>query len=255
MNSESPMKRLGLIGYPLTHSFSRSYFGNKFKEENLSGYCYDNFEIQRIEEFPVLISRFPDLIGLNVTIPYKKSVVNYLDRLDPTAAAIGAVNTIRIENIRDRKLLTGYNTDVQGFLKSLEGLIGSDRPAALIFGSGGASLAVRFVLEQLGIEHKIVSRKKILGQLTYAGLDTKVIIGHRLLINCTPLGTYPEVDRCIPIPFDGISSGHYLYDLVYNPPETVFLKTGLERGAKIKNGYEMLTGQAEESWKIWTRDS
>jgi shikimate dehydrogenase len=255
MNSQFPTKRLGLIGYPLSHSFSRTYFENKFRSENIEGYSYDNFEIPDIEVLPDLISGHDGLIGLNVTIPYKKSVIRYLHSLDPVAREIGAVNTIKIDRAGDKMILTGYNTDVPGFMISLEGFLGTSRPSALVFGSGGASSAVRFVLEKLGIHYLVVSRKQVPGQLTYADLNVHLIMGHRLLVNCTPLGTYPDIGECIPIPYDGISAGHYLYDLVYNPSRTVFLAKGLERGARIMNGHEMLIRQAEEAWKIWTKDS
>lgn len=252
------MNKFGLIGFPLTHSFSQKYFLEKFKKENLSYYSYGNFPLKPIENFPDLLKNNFDLIGLNVTIPYKESVMKYLDKIDETAKEVGAVNCIKIQNSELRaQYLIGYNTDVLGFEESLKLLLEKTHKKALVLGSGGGAKAVMYVLKKSGIEFLIVSRKnqkgiENLSGLNYDDLNKKIISEHLLIINTTPLGMSPNEDECPNIPYQFVSEKHLFYDLIYNPEETLFLKKGKERGAKTKNGLEMLHLQAEKSWEIWT---
>lgn len=246
------MKKFGLIGFPLAHSFSKKYYDAKIERQQISGVGYDLYPIPDITDFPRLVEKDTQLMGINVTIPYKIAVMDYLDQLSPEAKAIAAVNCIRIDRKdSDKPLLTGYNTDVYGFTESLKPLLQSHHHAALILGNGGAAKAVSFALGRLGIPHTIVSRSARKGQLTYAQLDAAVIGIHPLIINSTPLGTYPDVMNCPNIPYGLLDDRHLLYDLVYNPPETEFLKRGKARGAVAKNGLEMLELQAERNWEIW----
>ena len=247
------MRTFGLIGYPLSHSFSQKYFTEKFVREGIPDAHYELFPLQNISELPDLLYRHPDLCGLNVTIPYKTAVIPYLHALDSTAQAVGAVNCVRIRN----NLLTGFNTDVVGFEQSLRPVIANWQPPegiqALILGTGGAAKAVAWVLQNMGISYRFVSRqpegKDQILYNTIAGLSPDV---YRIVINTTPLGTYPNVDVCPPIPFDWLQAEHLVYDLVYNPPETLLLRLAAERGCKVKNGLEMLHLQAEAAWKIWS---
>jgi len=246
------MKKFGLIGFPLAHSFSKKYYDAKIERQQISGVGYDLYPIPDITDFPRLVEKDTQLMGINVTIPYKIAVMDYLDQLSPEAKAIAAVNCIRIDRKdSDKPLLTGYNTDVYGFTESLKPLLQSHHHAALILGNGGAAKAVSFALGRLGIPHTIVSRSARKGQLTYAQLDAAVIGIHPLIINSTPLGTYPDVMNCPDIPYGLLDDRHLLYDLVYNPPETEFLKRGKARGAVAKNGLEMLELQAERNWEVW----
>lgn len=240
-------KQLGLIGKTLSHSFSKNYFTQKFKQEYLSNFKYDNFELAQIEEFPSLIKTIPNLLGLNVTIPYKKEVIPFLDEISAEAEAIGAVNTILK---KDNKLL-GYNTDVIGFRQSLEPLLKSHHTKALILGTGGAAQAVAYVLNQLTIEFLFVSRTPNENQLNYAQVDASVLESYSIIINTTPLGMQPKVEVAPNINYTTINKKHLLYDLIYNPTETLFLQKGKLRGATIKNGLEMLESQAEAAWNIW----
>lgn len=231
------MRRFGLIGFPLGHSFSKGYFEAKFVREGVADCRYDNYEIEHLTAIP------QGLAGFNVTIPHKQNIIPLLKNTDAAALKIGAVNCV------DRNLC-GYNTDVIGFEKSLLQLLSGDRPRALVLGTGGASKAVVFVLEKLEIEFLQVSRQ---GSLTYDNLDTESVRSHKLIINTTPLGMYPKTDAAPKLPYEAIGSGHYLYDLVYNPAETRFMHEGRVRGALVKNGIEMLRGQAEAAWEIWNR--
>lgn len=243
------MKTYGLIGFPLSHSFSVGYFSNKFLSEGIA-YChYKNFPLTSIEELPILLQR-EQLSGLNVTIPYKEAVINYLNFIDPTAQAIGAVNCIRIA---DEKL-TGYNTDVFGFELSLKKLIGEARPKALILGTGGSSKAVAYCLSKLEMPFQFVSRDKKDNCLTYEELSEDIIHHNPLIINTTPLGMYPTIQASPAIPYRFITPANYMFDLIYNPAETAFLKHGALRGAKTQNGLEMLQLQAEKSWEIWNTE-
>ena len=246
------MIKLGLIGFPLSHSFSVQYFSDKFKQENIRGYEYKNYPIQQIGGLEDLIRDEPELLGLNVTIPYKEQVVPWLDRIDETARKIGAVNTLLISREGESVTLEGFNTDVYGFRESLIPLLDPEPGAALVLGTGGASKAIEYVLGELGISCQFVSRRPEGGQLHYRELCLPVFRQHKLIINTTPLGTYPDVSAFPDIPYDMITSEHILYDLVYNPAETRFLKMGREKGATVMNGLKMLELQAEASWHIWT---
>lgn len=239
------MRTFGLIGYPLKHSFSPGYFKRKFKEESIINSEYRLFEISSIEKIENIIEKY-DPAGLNVTIPYKEMVLDYLDELSPSAKRIGAVNTIKFTD----GLRKGFNTDIYGFEKTLVEIYGEEKPkAALILGTGGAAKAVQYVLEELDIVYHNISRRQ--GYLNYEDIDKGLMEAHHLLINTTPLGTYPNVNNSPNIPYDFIDERHILYDLVYNPELTLFLKHGKSRGAKIKNGLEMLHLQAEKAWEIW----
>lgn len=241
------MRQFGLIGFPLSHSFSKGYFTDKFLSEDRRDCHYENFPLRSIHELPDLITDHPDLVGLNVTIPYKEDVIPYLDEMDKDARAIGAVNTIRLENDK----LRGFNTDHYGFAASLKPILPDHPVKAFILGTGGASKAVAYSLEQLEIEYTFVSRINRENAISYESLTKKMISETHLIINTSPLGMYPEVEHCPEIPYDGIGSGHILYDLIYNPEVTQFLKEGEHRGASIKNGLEMLHLQAEKAWEIW----
>ena len=245
------MKTYGLIGYPLEHSFSQRYFTEKFEKEDINA-RYLNFPISSIEDFPELFTHHPYLAGLNVTIPYKEQVFKYLDDINPVAEKIGAVNVIKITWNNLNYKLKGYNSDIVGFRASLFPLLTIDHKKALVLGTGGASKAVAEALNLLNIDFKYVSRSpKGSGIIAYEDLNEEIVAEYKLIINTTPLGMYPNVDNCPDIPYDAITPGHLLYDLVYNPEETLFLKKGREKGAKTKNGLEMLYLQAEEAWRIW----
>ena len=245
------MRLYGLIGYPLGHSFSARYFAGKFAAERIADCEYRNFPLENISGLPAMIAANPDLQGFNVTIPYKQEIIPFLRRIDGEARAIGAVNCVSVVRYVDAVELAGYNTDAYGFRRSLLGLIGDDRPAALVLGTGGSSRAVKYVLEGLGIAFRNVSRTAIGGNLSYAQLTPEIISQHKLIVNCTPLGTFPNVEECTDLPYEAIGQGHYLFDLVYNPSLTEFLRRGATNGARIRNGYEMLVWQAERSWEIW----
>ncbi len=237
----------GLVGFPLEHSFSQRYFSEKFEAQKINA-NYQNFELDTIMQFPSLFQKGMHLKGLNVTIPYKESILPFLDELDEDAKIIGAVNCIRFT---ENKLI-GHNTDHQGFRLSIEPLIQQYHRKALIFGSGGSSKSVEFALRKMGIDYKIVSRNYTLeNTIHYNDISGSILNEYKILINCTPLGMFPNIDSCLPIDFDWISAEHLFFDLVYNPIESVFLRRGREKGATTKNGYEMLTIQADESWKIW----
>lgn len=249
------MKKFGLIGYPLGHSFSRNFFNEKFHFENIRAE-YVNFEISTIEQFPEVIKANPDLCGLNVTIPYKEKVIPYLNRLDPDAAAIGAVNVIRFErNAFGKVELTGYNSDVIGFERSIEPLLEPHHKKALILGTGGASKAVRHALERLGLEIRFVSRTAHDNPLylTYNELTPEIIADYKVIVNTSPVGMYPHADEFPDIPYECLTSQHLLYDLLYNPDTTLFMKKGSEQGAVVKNGLEMLLLQAFAAWDIWNQ--
>lgn len=241
------MRRFGLIGKNIEYSFSRGYFAQKFKDLGLESHSYENFDLPSIAAFPELIKVNPNLAGLNVTIPYKQEIIPLLDDLHPEAEAIGAVNTIAFVDGRTM----GYNTDIIGFRESLKPMLRPTDQAALVLGSGGASKAVCHVLASLGIAFEMVSRNPGPDQLSYQDLNTGVLGQYQILINCTPLGTHPQTEAAPDLRYEALESFHLLYDLVYNPPLTRFLKLGLEQGARIKNGREMLELQAEASWEIW----
>jgi shikimate dehydrogenase len=239
----------GLIGYPLGHSFSKRYFSEKFDREGRTNHRYELFPLEHLEALPALLHQYPHLQGLNVTIPYKEQVLAYCDWIHPEALAIGAVNTLKIQDGR----LEGYNSDVFGFKHSLLDWLPSDnRPAeALVLGTGGAAKAVGFVLSQLGISFQMVSRNPERAPLTYEQLTRDVIQNHHLIINTTPLGMAPDTTKAPDLPYQLITANHYIYDLIYNPAETRLMHLGKARGAEVKNGLEMLYLQAERSWSIW----
>lgn len=244
------MKKVyGLIGYPLGHSFSRKYFNDKFRKEGISDCEYKLFELENIQMLPEIMKKEPNLQGFNITIPYKQEVLQYLDKLDQHAEEIGAVNVVKIV---DSKLI-GYNSDFLGFSDTLIKFINlNDVNKALILGTGGASKAIAYALKKLNIEFLYVSRKLGNHAITYEELRNKELIStQQLIINTTPVGTYPNAENAPDIPYESINGQHYLYDLVYNPQETLFMKNGREQGAKVINGYDMLVGQAEAAWKIW----
>ena len=249
------MRQFGLIGYPLSHSFSQKFFTEKFLQENIVNAKYDNFPIASIESFAGLWKENPNLEGLNVTIPYKKEVIPFLQHSSAVVQEINACNCIRKFNNE----LYGYNTDVIGFEKSLLPFLQPHHTHALILGTGGASAAVQWVLQKLNIQFQIVSRKgnaieannEMKAYLSYDQLAASVIESHTLIINTSPLGMYPNTNEAPPIAYEGITAQHHLYDLVYNPIETLFMKNGLAKGATVQNGLAMLHIQAEESWTIW----
>ncbi|HET6255379.1 MAG TPA: shikimate dehydrogenase [Puia sp.] len=242
------MRRYGLIGYPLSHSWSLRYFTEKFEREGISDCIYSNYPLPAIGALSSVLSE-PALCGLNVTIPYKEQVVPFLDARNEVVEEIGACNCIRIEAGR----LTGYNTDVAGFEQSLVRKLEAHHRQALVLGTGGAAKAVGYVLRRLRIGYRLVSRRPRpdTGDLGYDQVDMGLMGEATLIINTTPAGMYPNVDECPPIPYEGLTPRHYLFDLIYNPERTLFLQRGEARGAVVENGHEMLILQAEESWRIW----
>ena len=243
------MRRFGLIGKTLKHSFSKNYFTQKFRENRIENCLYESFELPSIEELPSLIAAHPDLEGLNVTIPFKEEVIPFLNEKNEIVEAIGACNCIKIHEGR----LHGFNTDVIGFKNSLQPKLKPQHKKALILGSGGAAKAVRYALQQLSIDCLVVSRRKGYSDLGYEDVDYEVLGQCKLIINTTPLGMFPNVNDDPPIPYEYITPEHFLFDLIYNPEKTKFLQRGEKQGAQISNGYEMLIGQAEESWRIWNQ--
>jgi len=240
------MTTYGLIGYPLGHSFSRKFFTEKFEKEGIDAQ-YLNFEIPSIEEFPEIIKNHPELGGLNVTIPYKQQVMQYLDELSPEAKEIGAVNVVKVG-----EKLKGYNSDVIGFVNSIKPLLKAHHKKALILGTGGASKAIRYGLaEKLGMETLFVSRSAREGMISYEDVNAEVLKEYEVIVNCSPVGMFPHVDECPTLPYEAMNENHLLYDLVYNPLETLFMKKGAAQGATVKNGLEMLHLQAIASWEFW----
>lgn len=244
------MDLYGLIGHPLGHSFSKDFFNQKFQTENIDAQ-YLNFDIPTIELLNEVLTR-QQIKGLNVTIPYKEKVIPFLVELSEEAKSIGAVNVIKVYQQENKIRLKGFNTDVIGFTESLQPLLNPTHKKALILGTGGASKAVQFGLQQLNIETLFVSRRSCDNTLTYSQLTSKIMQEHTIVINCTPVGMHPHTDECPEIPYEFIGEGHILYDLVYNPEETLFLKKGKAVGATTKNGLEMLLLQAKAAWNIWT---
>lgn len=243
------MKLYGLIGYPLGHSFSKQYFAEKFAREGINDCFYEAFPISSIDQFPSLINSYPKLTGLNVTIPYKEQVLQFVTQLTPEVKAIGAANCIKIEGDQ----LKAFNTDVLGFERSFCQLLQPHHKKALVLGTGGSSKAVQFVLNQLGIEFLLVTRSEntSAGHINYSMIDEQMMQSYPVIINCSPVGMSPNDNTCPLIPYQFIESRHYLYDLVYKPAKTLFLQKGAKQGAQIQNGYEMLILQAEASWEIW----
>lgn len=238
--------KLGLIGYPLSHSFSKGYFTEKFRKENIPNHVYETYPIERIELVEDLMNN-ENLSGLNVTIPYKEVVIPFLDELDDTAKEIGAVNTIKIRN--GKKI--GYNTDCHGFEMSFSPLLQAHHTKALVLGTGGASKAVVYALKKLGISYQYVSRNGGDDKWSYEQISPEILQEYTVIINTSPLGMYPNVNTLPPLPYEAITDKHYLYDLVYNPEVTAFLQKGLDKNATTKNGIDMLYLQAEKAWTIW----
>ncbi|TDN38997.1 shikimate dehydrogenase [Hymenobacter sp. UV11] len=246
------MRIFGLIGRSLIHSFSQAYFSQKFSQLQLADYSYKLFELADASEFPQLLARYPNLAGLNVTIPYKEQLWPYLAELAPSAKLVGAVNVIEV---RADGSLVGHNTDYVGFREALRPFYPHRGGAAraLVLGTGGAAKAVGVALQELDIAYQVVSRQPAAGQLSYEELTPPLLADNSLIINTSPLGTYPKVDECPPLPYAALTDRHYLFDLVYNPSETLFLQRGRAAGAQIKNGSEMLELQAEAAWAIWNQ--
>ena len=250
---ERKNKLFGLLGKNISYSFSKGYFKEKFEKLGLKKHKYVNFDIQTIDDFPKVIEKNDDYLkGMNVTIPYKEEVMQHLSKLDKTAKKIGAVNTIKFTKRGDLK---GYNTVVVGFENSITPFLKKHHKRALILGTGGASKAVAYALKNNDIKVKFVSRKPYKeNMISYKDLTQEILKKYNVIVNCTPLGTFPEIEKCPDIPYQFITKKHLLYDLIYNPEATTFLKKGQQNGATIKNGYEMLQLQAEESWRIWNED-
>ena len=244
------MDKYGLIGYPLGHSFAISFFNEKFQNEGIDA-TYENFEIPSIEGFPEILDSNPNLCGLNVTIPYKEKVIGLLDSLSKEAQEIGAVNVIKVTHKGNKRILKGYNSDVIGFTRSIEPLLERFHKKALILGTGGASKAVEYGLKSLGLETIKVSRSEKPETLQYSQITAETIKEYNVIVNCTPCGMYPHADECPDLPYEAMDSRTLLYDLIYNPDETLFMKKGKVRGAIVKNGLEMLLLQAFASWDFW----
>lgn len=243
------MKRLfALVGKNISYSFSRTYFSQKFEKEHIHDAEYINFDVNSVEELSQKFQEYPNIKGMNVTIPYKKEIIPLLTKLDPIAAKIGAVNTIKVTS----EGLVGYNTDYFGFSESLQPLLKEHHTKALILGTGGASNAVAYALNVLEIPFRFVSRSPEMGQFSYTDLSQQIMSKYKIIINCTPLGTFPNVKDFPPIPYQFLTSEHLLYDLIYNPEKTAFLQEGEKKNATIINGQKMLELQAEKSWQIWT---
>jgi shikimate dehydrogenase len=242
------MRKFGLIGFPLGHSFSAKYFTEKFQRESIHDCSYSNFEISAVSELPAILND-PELEGLNVTIPYKESVINFLNKTDKVVEETGACNCIRIH----QGTVTGYNTDVIGFEESISEKLMIRDKRSLVLGTGGSSKAVAWVLKKIGIQCLFVSRKEngMRDQITYGNLNREILDSHTLIINTTPVGMFPKTDDCPPIPYEYLGPRHYLFDLIYNPAKTLFLEKGEVVGARTKNGADMLAIQAEASWEIW----
>ena len=248
------MDKYGLIGYPLGHSFSIGYFNEKFQNECIDA-TYENFEIPSIENLTEILDSNPELKGLNVTIPYKEKVISYLDSISPEARAIGAVNVIKVTHKGYKTELKGYNSDVIGFTQSIEPLLERYHKKALVLGTGGASKAIIFSLKSLGIETLTVSRYERHGCVRYEDITPEMIKEYNVIVNCTPCGMYPQTDDCPNLPYEAMDNHTLLYDLIYNPDETLFLKKGKAQGATVKNGLEMLLLQAFASWNFWNSDA
>jgi shikimate dehydrogenase len=244
------MDKYGLIGYPLGHSFSINYFNQRFADEGVNA-KYMNFEIPTIDDLAEVLDSNPELKGLNVTIPYKQKVMEYLDSISPEARAIGAVNVIRVTHVGNEIKLKGFNSDVIGFTQSIEPMLEDCHKKALILGTGGASKAIDYGLKSLGLETVFVSRYRRPETICYEDVTPEVIKEYNVIVNCTPLGMFPKTEECPNLPYEAMDEHTILYDLIYNPDETLFMKKGAERGANVKNGLEMLLLQAFASWEFW----
>ncbi|MFI3315069.1 MAG: shikimate dehydrogenase [Rikenellaceae bacterium] len=241
------VKKLGLIGFPLGHSFSKRYFTHKFESTSLCNWSYHNYPMESVDQIREVLSANPNLVGFNVTIPHKIAIIPYLSEIDQKAKSIGAVNCVKV--LSDGRL-AGYNTDFTGFKVALLDMIGSERPNAIVLGTGGASKAVMAVLDSLEMEYTLVSRNSGANQISYDQLSDELISSSKLIINATPLGMYPKIDGIPQINYSAVGSSHFLFDLIFNPDETRFMREGRVRGAVVKNGYQMLVEQAEAWWSI-----
>ncbi len=246
------MKKYGLIGYPLSHSFSQSFFNEKLLSEGIDAE-YINFQIPTVKDIQEVITENPELEGLNVTIPYKEKVIPYLDEIDAESLPIGAINVIKIVRQKEKVKLIGFNSDIIGFMRSIEPLLKQKHQKALVLGTGGAAKAIFHGLKKLGLKPTYVSRSCAPDRLTYDMLTPAVMADHHVIVNCTPLGMYPKVDECPNIPYECLTPDHLLYDLLYNPDKTLFMKKGAAQGAIVKNGLEMLLLQAFASWEFWNK--
>lgn len=250
MTKKEPLRKFGLLGRDIDYSFSRKYFTDKFSRENLLNHRYVNFDLPSLTGFKELLEKEIFLCGLNVTIPYKKEVIPFLDKLSEESIAIGAVNTIKFDG--SGKTI-GHNTDYLGFLKALEENLTSSPKKAMVLGTGGASGAIAYALKKINCEVIFVSRTPAQNTLTYSELNQEIINSVSLIVNTTPLGTFPEVNRAPDLPYTMLNTQHLLFDLIYNPSETLLMKKAKERGAKVTNGYQMLVYQAEKSWELWNQ--
>jgi shikimate dehydrogenase len=248
------MRKFGLIGYPLGHSFSKKYFTEKFLREHIKNCSYDNYPLTNISQISDLI-KDNDLEGLNVTIPYKSSVIKFLDKIDPEAESVGAVNVIKIKKTAGKTELRGFNSDIKGIMDTLIPVMNTEIKNALVLGTGGSSKAVCYVLTKINVHYTLISREKKSTCLTYSEIDSEILTNTQLIINTTPLGMYPDTDRKPDLKYDLLGNQHILFDLIYNPEFTAFLKTGKERGCTVLTGLRMLYSQAERSWEIWNNDT
>ena len=248
------MDKYGLIGYPLGHSFSVNYFNQKFADEGINA-KYINFEIPTVDQIIEVVSANAELKGLNVTIPYKERVIEFLDQLSPEARAIGAVNVIRVTHEGGKIRMKGFNSDVIGFTQSIEPMLENYHKKALVLGTGGASKAICYGLKNLGLETVCVSRYERPETICYKDITPEVVKEYNVIVNCTPLGMFPKTEQCPQLPYEALDEKNILYDLVYNPDVTLFMKKGAERGAQVKNGLEMLLLQAFVSWEMWNGES
>lgn len=249
------MRKYGLIGYPLGHSFSKTYFAEKFLRENISGCSYENFPIADLKLLPKLLAEEQDLHGLNVTIPYKSEILSYIDKLDPEAREIGAVNVLKIRRAKGQIQLYGFNSDITGISESLKPYLNNNLKKAIVLGTGGSSRAVCYVLKKLGMNIVQVSRKKQEGILDYSEINAGILSNTGLIVNTTPLGMFPDTEARPEINYSLLNKNHILFDLVYNPELTLFLRSGIERGCTVITGLKMLHSQAERSWKIWNDEN
>jgi len=249
------MRKYGLIGYPLGHSFSKNYFTKKFLEANITDCSYENYPITNLDQLPKLLDEEPDLCGLNVTIPYKSEIFRFIDILDSEAHEIGAVNVLKIKRTDGKPQICGFNSDITGIYDSLKPYIKGSIKNALVFGTGGSSRAVCHVLKKFGLNITIISRNRRPGILDYSDIDYSILMDTNLIVNTTPLGMYPDTDASPDINYSLLNENHILFDLVYNPEITLFLKYGIERGCSIITGLKMLHSQAEKSWQIWNNDN
>jgi len=249
------MRKFGLIGYPLGHSFSKKYFSEKYLRENIRDCVYNNYPITSIAQLPKLISSDPELEGLNVTIPYKTEVIKHLDIIDPEAKEVGAVNVLKIKRSKDKILILGFNSDTYGVREALLPFLSGNLANAIVLGTGGSSKAVCHVLKKINVHYTLISRNKKPGCLTYSEISPEMLNNTQLIVNTTPLGMYPEISSKPDLKYDLLDEKHILFDLVYNPEITAFLKAGKERGCRILTGLKMLHSQAERSWEIWNDDA